>query len=75
MLWEQPIQYAAPATSAFVARTIRMRASSICPTKRERWEERGHLFVVADGMGGHAVGELASKMAVDTVPHTFQKAP
>jgi protein phosphatase len=24
-------------------------------------------------MGGHAVGELASKIAIDTVPHTFHK--
>jgi protein phosphatase len=39
----------------------------------EAWRERGHLFLVADGMGGHAVGELASKLAVDLIPHTYQK--
>jgi protein phosphatase len=39
----------------------------------EEWERRGHLFLVADGMGGHAVGELASKIAVDTIPHVYQK--
>ncbi len=37
------------------------------------WRERGHLFLVADGMGAHAVGELASKLAVDLIPHTYQK--
>ncbi len=39
----------------------------------EKWEDRGHLFVVADGMGAHAAGELASKIAVDHIPHLFNK--
>ena len=34
---------------------------------------RGHLFMVADGMGAHAAGELASKIACDFVPHTYRK--
>jgi serine/threonine protein phosphatase PrpC len=37
------------------------------------WLTRGHLFMVADGMGAHAAGELASKMAVDNVAHRYQK--
>jgi PPM family protein phosphatase len=37
------------------------------------WATRGHLLMVADGMGAHAAGELASKMAVDNVPHTYHK--
>jgi protein phosphatase len=37
------------------------------------WRERGHVFIVADGMGAHAVGELASKMACDLIPHTYRK--
>ncbi len=32
---------------------------------------RGHLFVVADGMGGAAAGEVASGIAVDTVHGTY----
>jgi PPM family protein phosphatase len=40
----------------------------------ESWRQRGHVFMVADGMGAHAVGELASKMACDLIPHTYMKA-
>ncbi len=39
----------------------------------EQWQQRGHLLVVADGMGAHAVGELASKMAADSIPHIYSK--
>ncbi len=37
------------------------------------WEHRGHLFLVADGMGAHAAGELASKIAAEDVPLAYQK--
>jgi protein phosphatase len=39
----------------------------------ELWRRRGHVFLVADGMGAHAVGELASKLAVDGIPHIYSK--
>lgn len=29
--------------------------------------EQQHVFIVADGMGGHASGEVASKLATDTI--------
>jgi PPM family protein phosphatase len=37
------------------------------------WATRGHLLMVADGMGAHAAGELASKLAVDNISHTYFK--
>jgi protein phosphatase len=40
----------------------------------ETWRQRGHMFIVADGMGAHAVGELASKMACDNIPHNYNKS-
>ncbi|NLY01396.1 MAG: serine/threonine-protein phosphatase [Rhodopirellula sp.] len=39
----------------------------------EKLERRGHLFVVADGMGAHAAGELASKLATDVIPQSYHK--
>jgi serine/threonine protein phosphatase PrpC len=39
----------------------------------EGWRQRGHLFLVADGMGAHAVGEKASEQAAHIIPHIYQK--
>ncbi len=33
--------------------------------------KQGALFIVADGMGGHAAGEIASEIAVDTVSKVY----
>jgi PPM family protein phosphatase len=37
------------------------------------WQRQGHFFAVADGMGAHAAGELASKLAVELIPHHYTK--
>ncbi len=35
---------------------------------------RGHLAVVADGMGGHTAGEVASRRAVDTLVESLKRS-
>lgn len=42
-------------------------------TNETQWQELGHVLLVADGMGAHAVGEKASEQAVKTIPHVFSK--
>lgn len=73
MRWEQSIRYASVSDIGFRRRNNQdSYAIRIC-SDPQTWRDHGHLVLVADGMGGHAVGELASKIAADTVCHTFFK--
>ena len=52
----------------FLVADLSRRIASLQPDVREHAVgPRGSLFVVADGMGGAAAGEVASKMAVDQI--------
>jgi serine/threonine protein phosphatase PrpC len=52
----------------FLVADLTRKDASLQPQVRQHdLGERGSLFVVADGMGGAAAGELASQMATDTI--------
>jgi serine/threonine protein phosphatase PrpC len=53
---------------SFLVADLTRRIASLQPEVREHTVgERGSLFVVADGMGGAAAGEIASDLAVDSI--------
>ena len=42
----------------------------LAPNSRQ-WLDRGHIFVVADGMGAHLAGEVASRLAAETIMKSY----
>lgn len=73
MLWEQKVEFAAKSDIGFRRQNNQDSYSIHLAQDPESYNRQGHLFLVADGMGGHAVGELASKMAADLIPHAYHK--
>jgi serine/threonine protein phosphatase PrpC len=43
----------------------------VIPKDPQVMANKGSLFIVADGMGGHAAGEVASEIAVDTISNVY----
>ena len=52
---------------AELTKAMRIWQTSLAEPKLQIGEERGHLFLVADGMGGHSAGERASALAVAAI--------
>ena len=67
------IEYAS-LTDVGVRRSHNQDSYALLPASDpEQWRGQGHVFLVADGMGALAVGELASKLAADSIPHIYSK--
>ena len=49
------------------SKAMSVRQSSLAQPKTQFSYEQGHLFLIADGMGGHQAGEQASALAVETI--------
>lgn len=47
----------------------------VIPRRSEVLSEKGMLAVLADGMGGHQAGEVASQMAVDIIKDVYYHHP
>lgn len=72
-LWAECLQYAT-ASDVGLRRANNQDAFNVAlASDQAAWHNRGHLFLVADGMGAHAAGELASKIAADVIPLTYHK--
>ncbi|MDO4628864.1 MAG: protein phosphatase 2C domain-containing protein [Planctomycetia bacterium] len=71
--WKECLEYVA-ITEIGLRRSNNQDSHDAIPARNQKiWNSRGHVFCVADGMGAHAAGELASKLATDTIPMVYMK--
>lgn len=73
--WQDSVEYAEHTDVGLRRANNQDSLASMLAGSEGEFARRGHLFLVADGMGRHAAGELASKISADTVPLEYFKQP
>ena len=59
--WDDYIQVASLSDVGMRRATNQDNLSVSLANSMEQYQRKGHLFIVADGMGAHAAGELAQQ--------------
>ena len=71
--WSKSLVYSARSDVGMKRRNNQDSFSAHPAPSPRVWRSRGHVFVVADGMGAHKAGELASKLAATEAPQSYLK--
>ena len=72
-IWAHCLQHAAKSDVGLRRANNQDSLAVALAGSQDVFEQRGHVFMVADGMGAHAAGELASQIAATAVPLAYQK--
>lgn len=72
-IWQKCLEYATLSDLGLRRSNNQDSLAVMLAPSQQAWEEKGHILIVADGMGAHAAGELASKIAVETIPLAYLK--